>query len=215
MKYDIRHLESLCTYRNGPVQDDEALFLFALCKMIRPKTIVEFGFAAGLSAWNFVKAADPHCKIYSYDIVRRRPVRQFGGNFKLLVKDQSDFRPEDIDGRKIDLLFSDGSHNLSVNQTTFTKVLPHLSPRAVVAIHDTGYWTKESFANAPEEYKKGKEAVLAKFKADPNYKHYFLPAERKYVNWIKKLYPEFQQISLHCDEFHRHGLTIMQRHQVL
>lgn len=52
----------------GPLQRDEALALFGLVRTLRPKTIVEFGFFHGHSAFNFLCAMEQDAKIFSYDV---------------------------------------------------------------------------------------------------------------------------------------------------
>ena len=49
---------------NGPIQRDEALFLFAIIRVVRPKNIVEFGFHGGRSAFNFLCALSNGGGIY-------------------------------------------------------------------------------------------------------------------------------------------------------
>jgi predicted O-methyltransferase YrrM len=65
---DFSHILSFREEQIGPVYRDEALFLFALTRVLRPQTIVEFGFKTGHSALNFLAAADPDCHVFSYDI---------------------------------------------------------------------------------------------------------------------------------------------------
>jgi predicted O-methyltransferase YrrM len=52
-KYDLSHLtQDEAQISMGPIQDDEALLLYALVKVIRPKTVVEFGFGNFLKYFN-------------------------------------------------------------------------------------------------------------------------------------------------------------------
>ena len=134
----------------GPVHDDEALLLFALARVLRPQTIVEFGFRRGHSAFNFLQAGVPGGRVFSYDIsegAEKIAQRCFGhfDSFRFIRKSQTDFSPSDIDNRKIDLCFLDASHELSLNLRTLELIRPHLADAAIVAIHDTGVWHRKFF----------------------------------------------------------------------
>ena len=57
MKYDLSHLiQNSDQMVLGPIQDDEALLLFALCKVMMIKNIIEIGVLDGYSTNNFIKA---------------------------------------------------------------------------------------------------------------------------------------------------------------
>ncbi len=64
-------ISHLLSYANadalGPIQRDEAVALFGLVRTLRPKTVVEFGFFHGHSAFNFLCALDGDARLYSYD----------------------------------------------------------------------------------------------------------------------------------------------------
>ncbi|UCC94762.1 MAG: hypothetical protein JSW40_08115, partial [Candidatus Omnitrophota bacterium] len=66
MEYDISHLRNYEEIVHGPIQSDEALFLYGLTKLIRPRVIVEFGFG-GRSSINFLKALPGDGLLYSFD----------------------------------------------------------------------------------------------------------------------------------------------------
>ncbi len=64
-KYDLSHLiqnENQDVW--GPIQDDEALFLYGLIRTARIKTILEIGGLNGYSSMNFLKALDFSKKKY-------------------------------------------------------------------------------------------------------------------------------------------------------
>ena len=70
-KYDLRHLTQRSNQNvMGPVQDDEALFLFALIKCCRFTRILEIGGLKGYSAINFIKAISfsEQGRVYTVDI---------------------------------------------------------------------------------------------------------------------------------------------------
>jgi predicted O-methyltransferase YrrM len=68
-KLSLSHLN---TYREkglcGPLQREEALFLYSLTRLLRPKVIVEFGFHYGHSSFNFLQAMGEDDHLYSFDI---------------------------------------------------------------------------------------------------------------------------------------------------
>jgi predicted O-methyltransferase YrrM len=109
---DFSHILAVRELQIGPIHRDEAVFLFGLTRILRPRTIVEFGFMHGHSALNFLLAADPECQIFSYDIASGSEGiarRCFGHhhNFSFIRKSQTDFSPEDIGHREIDMCFLD------------------------------------------------------------------------------------------------------------
>jgi len=101
----------------GPLQQSEALLLFAIVRTTAPKTIVEFGFLNGHSSWNFLKAGSEDMRLFSYDISddsRKIAAGEISRDrrFKFVFKSQTEFHAEDIEHRKIDIVFFDASHNL-------------------------------------------------------------------------------------------------------
>ena len=47
----------------GPVQDDEALFLYAVVRVMRLRRILEVGGLGGYSARNFLEATGPNGRV--------------------------------------------------------------------------------------------------------------------------------------------------------
>lgn len=100
-------------------------------------------------------------------------------------------------------MFLDGGHDLAVNQATFERLIPLLSDRAVIVVHDTGaiprsLWPAGHLALA----------ITAGWAGD-EFEHQ--PDERAFVNWLLDCYPEFSQIHLHSRRAFRHGMTLLQR----
>lgn len=195
----------------GPLQRDEALALFGIVRALAPKTVVEFGFYHGHSAFNFLQAMEMDSKIFSFDISEESAIRatqEFPQDprFAFLHKSQTDFTPEDVENRTIDFVFFDAAHDLSLNVETFEKLLPSLAPTCTIAIHDTGLWIKSHFKPVHHEFvaKTGHS-----FLAGNQYPHQ--PDERKFVNWICKNHPAFVAIHLHSTNTLRHGITLLQR----
>lgn len=218
-RIDYSHLFSFSEEQIGPVQRDEALLLFGLTRTINPETVVEFGFQNGHSALNFLLAASPECRVFSYDIsdrseeIAQRCLHHFK-NFQFIRKSQTDFAPSDIDFRKIDLCFLDASHDTDMNLKTFELILPELSDGAILAVHDTGVWNAKLFAETHSKFVKsdlGKE--MGQWIDAERYQP--VVEERRFVNTLLNNYPEFSQIHLHCLSKLRMGLTLLQRRQPL
>lgn len=208
----------LLSYREndvvGPLQRAEALLLNAVVQVVVPKVVVEFGFFAGHSAFNFLRALAPGAKLYSYDIAdysaetARAAFRGFE-NFRFLLKSQDQFEPADIDHQKIDLVFFDAVHDFQLNQSTWTRVLPSLAERALVVVHDTGTWGRaDALATFPAS-----ELNEERWINENEFEHQ--PGERQFVNWIRAEYPEYSAIHFHSLATLRHGLTILQRNEPL
>lgn len=53
---------------DGPLQRDEALFLHALVRVLRPRIILKIGFLRGHTAFNFLAALDDDARLYSVDV---------------------------------------------------------------------------------------------------------------------------------------------------
>lgn len=80
-------------------------------------------------------------RLYSFDINDAPPAGDlFGHNprFKFQIRSQDELTSDDIDGRKADLVFLAASHELDLNQATFSRLLPLMAPDAILAVHDTG-----------------------------------------------------------------------------
>ncbi len=76
LKYDLSHLTQRPNQAvSGPIQDDEALFLFALIRVMLVRRVLEIGGLSGYSATNFTKAVGPLGVVYTIDI---RPVPESG-----------------------------------------------------------------------------------------------------------------------------------------
>jgi len=204
--YYLKHLRRFSDYVVGPIQRDEALFLYALVKMVDPKTIVEFGFYKGASATNFLKAMSSDARLYSYDISNAS--MRFAGKirdsrFRFILKSLTAFVPSDTDNRPIDLAFFDASHDFDLNVAAFEKVKGCLNERGLVVVHDTGaHYVDSNRCQTPTGYFLGGQP-------DAGYIHQ--PNERKFVNYIRKSDQNFEQIHLHCTTKFRHGLTVLQR----
>lgn len=205
---DLAHLAIYREWAYGPVQRDEALVLHALVRDLHPDTIVEIGFLFGHSAFNFLRALDQDARIYSFDIdpacaTQARLRCQHDPRFVLRNRAQDEIGAEDVDGRPVDFVFIDGAHDLAVNQRTFERLLPLLSPHALIAVHDTGGIPR---AITPPGHR---TLDMRERWAGDEFEHQ--PDERAFVNWLLTAYPEFSQVHLHSSRAFRHGITLLQR----
>jgi predicted O-methyltransferase YrrM len=213
---DSLGVSHLLTYTDkkaiGPLQQPEALLLFSIVRTVIPKTIVEFGFHHGHSAFNFLQAMSPDAYLYSYDIsqesfeIAKSDFSQYK-QFCFLHKSQTEFLQADIDHRIVDLVFFDASHDLQLNQQTFQAVYPALSDESIVCIHDTGLWNKEFFLDVHDDFSKQRSG--GRWMDNTFYAHQ--NDERIFVNWILDVYPRFQSVHLHSSQCLRHGLSILQQ----
>jgi predicted O-methyltransferase YrrM len=198
-KYDFEHLvETPDQLVFGPIQDDEAVALYGIVRVMRPKVIVEFGTATGYSARNFVKAMDPDGRLYTYDLA---PTKNRGPQHVHYVRDMASFAPSDVGNQKIGLVFMD-AHALDAYKKVFRTLESTniLADDALIVVHDTGAHAVPMPGIGG--YVPAKEGGFLHQAGD-----------RDFVNWIKDNYPQFEQIHLHSRTFpHRHGLTILQKH---
>jgi predicted O-methyltransferase YrrM len=140
---DLLHLARFDERVDGPLQRDEALLLHGLIRVIRPRTVVEFGFLRGHSAFNFLRALDQESRLYSSDIepeakARADEILGHDSRFRFRLRSQTEITADDVDGRMIDFVFLNASHDFALNQVTFGRLLPILWPSAILAVHDTG-----------------------------------------------------------------------------
>jgi predicted O-methyltransferase YrrM len=65
-KYDLSHLTQP-SHQNvsGPIQDDEALLLFALIRVMCMRRVLEVGGLFGYSATNFIQAVGPEAGLFN------------------------------------------------------------------------------------------------------------------------------------------------------
>ena len=208
--YDFNFLNEHFTnrYAISPIQKDEAIFLYGLLKVIRPKVCVEFGFNFGHSSYLILNAIEKNGKLYSFDILNDAEIiantyfKKYK-NFKFIKKSQAEFSGDLCENSSVDFVFFDASHDLEINIETFERIKNHLSDIAYIVIHDTGLWNKELL-------QKKHRSLL------PHIHHKELSGgiahqidERKFVNWIVESNPEFNVLHFHTLNCIRHGITII------
>ena len=212
---DVTHLASFPEEDAwGPLQRDEALLLYAVVRAKRPRTVVEFGFHLGHSAFNFLRAMDADATLFSFDVDPGcvRIARDYFGHdprLRFTLKSQDAVTAADVDGRPIDLLFIDASHDLPLNQRTFAAVAPLLAPDALVAVHDTGAWAADRLPRNPRAAAHVAAGGTGHWLDGGGYAHQ--PGERAFVNWVVAEQEGFQAVHFHTDRVFRHGLTLLQR----
>jgi predicted O-methyltransferase YrrM len=141
----------------GPIQDDEALLLFALCKSMIIKKIVEVGTLNGYSTRNFIEAVGKDGHVISID---KRPFSAEYNNFTFVHKDINDVDSKEIPWI-IDLVFFD-SHDELAQLHFFNKMIlsNKIDENTIIAVHDTnlhpdglsiGIKTKDGWIHQPSE----------------------------------------------------------------
>jgi len=181
----------------GPLLNEDALLLQALIKMTTPRIVVEFGYLWGDSSTAMLEVMSPDAMLHSFDNSKNPIIED--SRFCFHRKSQ-----EEIDGiENIDFVFLDASHEFELDKLTFLRIKECLSEKAIIAVHDTGTWVGGNVFNAEV----GEMNALGQWVHRPD--------EVRFVDWIKKEYPEFQQIHLHSSRELRHGMTLLQRYKKL
>jgi hypothetical protein len=201
MKYNLSHLTQNSDQNVlGPIQDDEALFLYSLIKVTRIKNIVELGAQSGYSAKNFIEALDKKGTVISLDI---DPCPKFSDNHITIIKNVKDIVDEDIPF-EIDLLFFD-CHDLEASKIFYEKMKNSnkITNNTIIVLHDTN--------SHPFN-------IGWSYKIEDKWIHQ--PVERKLVNFLHD--EGWDGIVFHTkNEIHnselpfRHGLTIMKKFEKL
>jgi predicted O-methyltransferase YrrM len=178
----------------GPIQDDEALFLFAMIRTMCMKRILEIGGLQGYSATNFLVAAGEGARVYTVDL---NPVRTVGPGHVTIQKNAALITPEDVESKPLDLVFFD-CHVLSVQMTAFRTLRSAglITDDTVLAWHDTNLHPQR-YASHHHEHVPGGWAHQ--------------PSERQMVNEIRRL--GYDVISLDT-KAHMHGKHLPFRHGI-
>ena len=220
---DLAHLARLAETAWGPVQRDEALFLHAVARVLRPRTVVEIGFLCGDSAFNFLRALDADARLYSFDIdpaAESVARERFSHDCRFVFRrrSQADLTAEDMDGRRPDLVFLDAAHDFELNKATFARLVPIMAANAILAVHDTGTIPRRLVEAGT--IPKPLSIVGDWWRAHPDVgwigdEREVEPDERAFVNWVLEKHPDFLQIHLHSTRTFRYGLTLLQRSTAL
>lgn len=179
----------------GPIQDSEALLLYALIRVCQLRRVLELGAGQGYSARNFLAAVGPAGAVYSVDF---QSCTCWGPNHRLLTKDIREVTPQDLDAAPLDLVFCD-CHEYGAQLELLEKLdREGLLENAFLALHDTGLHPEKLLHTSTP--------------TTGGWVHQ--PAERGMVNVLQER--GFQAICCHCDNpqkplKYRHGLTLLRR----
>lgn len=207
VKYDLEHLvqeDHECVA--GPIQDTEALFLFAMVRGMRMKRILEVGGLSGYSATNFIKAfAKPEeSKMYTVDL---NEVPQVHPTIhKVFTKDAQAVTAEDIDNAPLDMVFFD-CHDFDVQINLYNTLVNAglITADTVIALHDTHVHPYQAVRWAYEV---------------PGHGWVHQPVERRMVNaFVEAGYHAFSlhtPLASHEESMpFRHGVTVLQKFKPL
>ena len=217
-KYELSHLVQEPSQKvGGPVQDDEALFLFGIVRGMRMRAVLEVGGLAGYSALNFARSLAPDEKglVVTIDI---KPVRKVADNHETLQKDAGEVGARDLSPLlakhslplRFDLVFFDA--HVYDEQTRLLKNLREagmIDDKTVLAFHDTCPAIPELAMTVTHS-----DAEL-KRNADGEEEIFSFPEERQ---MIEDLRGEYHVFNLHPRREYmngkfpfRHGVTVLQK----
>jgi hypothetical protein len=181
----------------GPIQDDEALLLYAVIRVMRLKRILEVGGQSGYSAVNFCKAVGPNGVVYTAEPL---PMAGMWHNHRPLQRLAHEVEPRDLDYKPLDLVFFD-AHDYASQVALYTG-LSHagiITERTLIALHDTGLHPHKVVAWARETPRGWEHQTV----------------ERAMVDYLAGV--GYDVINFHMDHSkaspelpYRHGLTILQ-----
>lgn len=199
--YNLQHLTQDTNQKViGPIQDDEALFLYSIIKGMRMNRVLEIGGLSGYSARNFVAALDQvEGVVYTVDL---NPVPVVAPNHKVIVKNALHLTVQDVDSTPLDMVFFD-CHDM-VQMDIFHHFVKEgiIQDHTILALHDTNLHYPPFQVFGPFVQSEG------------GYAHQ--PVEREMVNRFKDY--GYDIFMLHTTkEKHsaafpfRHGITVCQK----
>lgn len=188
----------------GPIQGDEALFLYGLCQMVKPQVVLEIGCLIGQSLRVWINSGVPF--VYAVDAVISPDVwelRRGQGSNKMVCLEQDMTAPIDFLYGIPDLVFVDASHKLADNIQVVKNLQYALRPGALFILHDTGH-RKDEHVPAEDRW------ILSKDKWSEELQAWVLePDEKATADWISKN-TNWQRIDLWTTIVPRCGLTVFQ-----
>jgi len=194
----------------GPIQRSEAIMMFGLVRVLRPKTVVELGFFRGDSAAVLAAATEDieGSRVVSHDIhVDLAIAETLMRRYPHLEVRQADQRAVGDDlGNAIDFLFVDASHDFETNKQTWAALKGRLAQNAVVMVHDTGLWVDPY---RPPEHTQGCPGT-----ANGVPGRYHQPHEVHFVQWVAATEPDWVKMDFWSANTFRHGFTLLQRRRV-
>jgi predicted O-methyltransferase YrrM len=208
VSYSLSHLtQSPDQLVGGPIQDDEALLLFAIIKTCRINKILEVGGLEGYSAKNFLAAIDGSGFVISVDTSF---VEKLAENHITIQKNINEVDVKDIGPNSLDLVFFD-AHDYESQMSFFNRMLNLnvITDDTLIALHDTNLHPKKL---APWSY-------FIPSPEDSGWVHQ--DCERMMVNTLA------YQYGYHAINFHtkmsshnealpcRHGITVCRKFKAL
>ena len=189
MNYDLSHLTQDTRRVYGPIQDDEALLLYALVRCLGAKTVLEAGGQTGYSARNFLAAG---ATAYTVDT---QPVPVQGERHHVIQADIG--AGHDLVSRlpPLDIVFFDAhAEGPQFRFFQLAVVLGVIHHGTTIVVHDTCLH-REQF-------------VPWSVPCGDRWAHQ--PSERQFVERL--VLGGLQRIHVHADDDAepRHGLTILQ-----
>lgn len=151
MNYNLHHLNQPEEQNlPGPIQDDEALLLFALIRVTRIKRILEFGSFPGYSAKNFLAALNGEGTVYSTDWGIDGVTPKLADSHTVIVKNAGDVTAEDLNNEPIDLIFFDcHAYEASLCAYQNLKRSGIITDKTILAFHDTNLLPSEDALGYP------------------------------------------------------------------
>lgn len=198
--YNLEHLtQPPEQYVLGPIQDDEALFLYALIRGMRLTTVLELGGLHGYSAQNFLRAVGPTGAVFTCDIW---PPPALASNHIVLRKNANALEPSDFSCATLDLVFFD-CHDYAASLAAFKnlRACGLITDSTVLALHDTNThvqkFSESSYETAHGWVHQSAERALANF----------LTAEHGYHAFSLHTAPHRHSAELPF----RHGITLLSK----
>lgn len=137
VNYDLSHLTQEPTQNVwGPIQDDEALFLYSIVRSSRLSRILEIGGLSGYSARNFLQAMSlsKNPVLYTCDLTE---VPKLADNHKIIVKNALHLTKEDLDNEELDMVFFDCHDYMQIDIFFKLKEQNLIGENTIIALHDT------------------------------------------------------------------------------
>jgi O-methyltransferase len=207
-KYTLSHLnQPENQWVIGPIQDDEALFLYSVIRVKRIKTVFEIGGLNGYSAKNFLAAVGSDGFVFTVDINFVQPQSP---NHICITKDARDITAEDLHNQKIEMVFFD-CHAYDVQMEVYNKLLNQelIDDNTVIALHDTNI----HYPNVRGQYCTGPaNEPIPYFEDDVIVGYVHQPVERDMVNAFVEM--GYHAFCLHTAGAHKHDESFPNRHGV-
>jgi predicted O-methyltransferase YrrM len=205
-QYNTNFLHPFNETTLGPIQGDEALFLYSLCQMVKPQVVLEVGCLIGQSLRVWINAGVSF--IYAVDAKISDAVKELQrgqGTNGMLCFEQDMKQPIDFIRGIPDLVFVDASHKLEDNIAVVQNLLPVLKPGALVIFHDTGHWNEKDMTEHRREFIRN----FGGYKDEETGLYIHHPGEKSTIKWISEN-TNWQRIDFWTTEVARYGMTIFQ-----